>query len=99
MPFAQYFGQSTKEAYEGITSLDELAARGAAGGASTSGGGGRGVSSGAAAGLGIGCVVAGALLGALAMAVYAKKRRGLWQPHLDERPLDSAREPSNGFKI
>ena len=71
----------------------------AQGPASTSGGGGSGVSSGAAAGIGIGCVVAGALLGALAMAVYAKKRRGLWQPHLDERPLDSAREPSNGFKI
>lgn len=100
IPFAQYFTPSTKEAYQGITSLDTLAAAGAAAGASSSSGGeSSGVSSGAAAGIGVGCAVAGALLGALAMALYAKKKRGSWSPHLDERPLDSAREPSNGFKI
>lgn len=97
VPFLQYYGASTKAAYDGITSLDELSnsLTGNAPAPSSSGGS-SGVSSGAAAGIGIGCAVAGALLGVLGMALFAKKKAG-WQRHGDV--LTTGGAGSDGYKL
>lgn len=101
MPFIQYYGQSTADAYNGITSLDTLSASMEAGGSASasasSGGGSGGVSSGAAAGIGIGCAAAGALLGA-AVAVFVSRRKLGWQRHADPLAAGSA-APSEAYKM
>lgn len=103
VPFIQYYGQPTKAAYDGITSLDTLAASMEAGGASTAGtsssssSGSSGVSSGAAAGIGIGCAVAGALIGAGITYFVSKKKHG-WQKHGDITATGSA-APSMAYKM
>jgi hypothetical protein len=86
----QYVTPQTKAAYEGIAALDALASQGtgapAAPAAPAPSGGSSGVSSGAAAGIGIGCAVAGILIGVVAMVVYSKKK-ARWQPHTDAAPV------------
>jgi hypothetical protein len=96
VPFLQYYGASTKAAYDGITSLDALANSLAGNAAPPSSSGSSGVSSGAAAGIGIGCAVAGALLGALGMMLFAK-RKGGWQRHNDA--LSATGAGSEAYKL
>ncbi|KAL4428192.1 hypothetical protein ABPG75_002281 [Micractinium tetrahymenae] len=97
VPFMPFYGASTKQAYDGMVSLDELAAAGRSGAPAASGSS-SGVSSGAAAGIGIGCAVAGALLGAAAM-MWVGRRRG-WKRHNDAPVMaGSAHAPSDAYKL
>ena len=96
-PFLPFYGASTIEAYDGISSLDAMAnSLSGNAAAPSSSGGSSGVSSGAAAGIGIGCAVAGALLGALGMMIFAKKKGG-WQRHNDA--LSATGAGSEAYKL
>lgn len=98
MPFMQFFTASTKQAYDGITSMDTLAAAAdvPAADASPATSSGGGVSSGAAAGIGIGCAIAGMLIGALAMRWHS--RRAGWKRHGDPA-LPGSIAASESYKL
>lgn len=103
VPFTSFFGASTAEAYQSMTSLDEVATQNADPSTSaptSTDSGSSGVSSGAAAGIGIGCAVAGILIGAVAMSLFAK-RKAAWQPHSDAGApvMNGGRAGSESYKL
>lgn len=97
-PFMQFFTQSTKQAYDGITSMDTLAAEASgATAASSESCSCSGVSSGAAAGIGIGCALAGMIIGAAFMHWWGARRSG-WKRHGDPA-LPGSIAASDGYKL
>ncbi|KAL4859021.1 putative N-acetyl-gamma-glutamyl-phosphate reductase [Chlorella vulgaris] len=93
IPFEEYFGASSKAAYESITELDALATAQATGAPAPSSSS-SGVSSGAAAGIGIGCAVAGILIGVVAMKLLNKKR-SKYAPHADTAAVNAGNGASS----